>query len=69
MTPMVFEAALAIAYPWSVASVNLDEAAKARTVLIDFKPGSGFAVSGHQGYHPAHDSVAKSFRHMNVFQH
>ena len=47
MTAKVFEAALGIADPWSVASVDFDEAAKVLTVLIDFKPGSRFAISGH----------------------
>lgn len=51
MTAKVFEAALGIAAPWSVASVDFDEAAKMLTVLIDFKPGSRFAVSGHEGTH------------------
>jgi hypothetical protein len=52
MTGKVFEAALGIADPWLVASVDFDETAKVLTVLIDFKPGSRFAVSGHQGAHP-----------------
>ena len=69
MTAKVFEAALGIGDPWSVASVDLDEAAKVLTVLIDFKPGSRFAVSGHEGVHPVHDTVTKSYRHMNFFQH
>ena len=69
MTAKVFEAALGIADPWSVASVDFDEASKVLTVLIDFKSGSRFAVSGHQGEHPAHDTVTKTYRHMNFFQH
>lgn len=39
MTAKVFEAALGIADPWSVASVDFDEAAEVLTVLIDFEPG------------------------------
>ena len=46
MTAKVCEAALGIDAPWSVASVDFDEAAKVLTVLIDFKPGSRFAISG-----------------------
>ena len=69
MTAKVFEAALGIADPWSVASVDFDEAAKVLTVLIDFKPGSRFAISGHEGEHPVHDTVTKTYRHMNFFQH
>ena len=69
MTGKVFEAALGIAAPWSVASVDFDEAAKLLTVLIDFKPGSRFAVSGQEGVHPVHDTVTKTYRHLNFFQH
>ena len=45
MTAKVFETALGIAAPWSVASVEFDEGSKVLTVQIDFKPGSRFAVS------------------------
>ena len=69
MTAKVFEAALGIGVPWSVASVDFDEAAKVLTVLIDFKSGSRFAISGHEGLHPVHDTVTKTYRHMNFFQH
>ncbi len=69
MTAKVFEAALGIGEPWSVASVEFDETAKVLTVLIDFKAGSRFAVSGYEGEHPVHDTVAKTYRHMNFFQH
>jgi transposase len=69
MTAKLFEAALGIATPWSVRSVEFDEAAKVLTVLIDFKPGTRFAISGHEGMHPVHDTVTKSYRHLNFFQH
>jgi len=64
MTANVFEAALGF-----VASVNFDEPVKVLTVLIDFRPGSRVAVSGGEGVHPVHDTVTKSYRHMNFFQH
>ena len=69
MTAKVFEAALGIGAPWSVASVDFDEAAKVLTVLIDFKSGSRFGISGHEGVHPVHDTVTKTYRHVNFFQH
>lgn len=69
MTAKLFEAALGIVPPWTVASVDFDESAKTLTVLIDFKPGSRFGVSGHDGAHPVHDTVTKSYRHLNFFQH
>ena len=69
MTAKLFESALGIAAPWSVGTVEFDEAAKVLTVLIDFKPGSRFAISGHEGEHPVYDTVAKTYRHLNFFQH
>ena len=69
MTAKLFESALGITAPWTVASVDFDESAKTLTVLIDFKTGSRFEVSGHEGAHPVHDTVTKSYRHLNFFQH
>jgi transposase len=69
MTAKLFEAALGIASPWAVKSVDFDEAGKILTVQVDFKPGTRFAVSGHAGTHPAHDTVIKTYRHLNFFQH
>jgi transposase len=69
MHDKLFEAALGIQAPWSVSAVNFDEAAKVLTVDIDFKPGSRFAVPGHDGLHPVHDTVIKRYRHLNFFQH
>lgn len=39
------------------------------TVLIDFKSGSRFEVSVHEDAHPVHDTVTKSYWHLNLFQH
>lgn len=69
MTAKVFEAALGIAAPWSVGGVDFDEATKVLTVQIDFRPGTRFAISGHEGVHPVHDTVPKTYRHLNFFQH
>lgn len=69
MTAKLFEAALGIADPWQVASVDFDEKAKTLTVLIDFKPGTRFGIAGHEGVHPVHDTVTKTYRHLNFFQH
>jgi transposase len=69
MTAKLFESALGIADPWHVGSVEFDEGAKVLTVLIDFKARSRFAVSGHDGLHGVHDTVTKTYRHLNFFQH
>jgi len=65
----LFESALGISAPWSVKSVEFDAQAKRLTVLIDFTPGSRFAVPGDEGLHPVHDTVAKDYRHLNFFQY
>jgi hypothetical protein len=69
MSTQLFESALGIKAPWSVRSVDFDEAAKRLTVQIDFEAGTRFAVSGHAGEHPVHDTVTKTYRHLNFFQH
>lgn len=69
MTAKLFESALGISDPWFVGSLEFDEAAKTLTVLIDFKTGSRFSVAGYEGAHPVHDTVSKTYRHLNFFQH
>ena len=69
MHDKLFESALGISAPWSVKSVEFDAQAKRLTVLIDFTPGSRFAVPGDEGLHPVHDTVAKDYRHLNFFQY
>jgi hypothetical protein len=65
MHDSLFEAALGITRPWFVAGVRFDEASKVLTVGIDYAAGSGFALEGVAGEHPVHDSVTKSYRHLN----
>ena len=69
MSTQLFESALGINAPWLVRSVEFDEPARRLTVLIDFEPGTRFSVSGHAGEHPVHDTVSKTYRHLNFFQH
>ena len=69
MTAEPFEVALGIAEPWSLSSVECDEAAKVSTVPVAFKPGRHFAIAGHEGAHPVHDTVTNAHRHLNFFQH
>lgn len=69
MSVDLFESALGIKAPWLVKEVSFDEPGKRLTVRVDFKPGTRFAVNGHAGEHPVHDTVTKSYRHLNFFQH
>ena len=68
MSAHLFEAAPGIAAPgrwgrWT------SMRPKRLTVIVDFKPGTRFAVSGDPGGHPVHDTVTKTYRHLNFFQH
>lgn len=69
MHDKLFETALGIVSPWFVSGVRFDESNKVLTVGIDFAAGTRFAVEGVTGEHPAHDTVTKTYRHMNFFQH
>lgn len=69
MSKELFALALGISDPWFVGSVDFDAKNKVLTVLIDFKKGSRFAISDHNGEHPVHDTVTKTYRHLNFFQH
>jgi transposase len=69
MHDRLFESALGIAPPWFVAGVRFDEASKVLTVGIDFKSGTRFAAEGVDGEHPVHDTLTKTYRHLNFFQH
>jgi len=69
MHDRLFEAALGIAPPWFVAGVRFDEVSKVLTVGIDFTAGTRFSAEGASGEHPVHDTVTKTYRHLNFFQH
>jgi transposase len=69
MTAKLFEAALGVASPWYINGVEFDVAKKTLSIAVDFIAGSRFAVPGVDGEHPAHDTVAKRYRHLNFFQH
>jgi transposase len=61
----LFVAALGIAPPWFVAGVRFDAPSRVLTVRIYFAAGSRFAVEGVAGEHPVHDTVTKTWRHLN----
>jgi hypothetical protein len=45
-----------------VKSVDFDAAVKKLTARVDFTAGTRFSVLGHEGMHPASDTVAKDYR-------
>ena len=69
----LFEDALGIKFPWSIKDVKFDEKKKRLDIYIDFKKGSEFYYedeeSGIKGTFKAYDTVEKTWRHLNFFQH
>lgn len=54
--------------PWFVKEVRLDPAARRLDLELDFKPGTRFLHPITSQPSPVHDTVLKSWRHMNFFQ-
>ena len=69
VTEKIFEAALGISSPWFIAGMNFEPSQKKLKIRVDFDVGSRFAVPGQAGAHPVHDTVTKTYRHLNFFQH
>jgi len=69
MTNQLFAAALGIAAPWFVQTVDFDAVQRRLTIHVDFVPGSRFAHGKAEGEHKVHDTQVKRLRHLNFFQH
>jgi transposase len=69
VTEKIFEAALGISTPWYIAGMSFDERQRKLRICVDFELGSHFAIAGVPGEHPVHDTVTKTYRHLNFFQH
>lgn len=67
MQEAIFTAALGVESPWFVESVAFDSSQKRLDIRLDFKRGSKFEVDGVSC--AVHDTVDKSWRHLNFFQH
>ena len=68
-TEKIFEAALGISTPWYIVGLNFEESQRKLRIRVDFEVGTRFAVPGQSGDHPVHDTVTKTYRHLNFFQH
>ena len=68
----MFGAALGLAPPWQVTSVEFDELGGRLEIRLDFPRGSRFACP-HEGCRevscPVHDTVEKTWRHLDFFEH
>ena len=69
VTEKIFEAALGISSPWYIAGMNFEPSERKLRIRVDFEVGSRFTVPGQSGEHPVHDTLTKSYRHLNFFQH
>jgi hypothetical protein len=69
VTEKIFETALGISSPWFIAGMNFEPQQRKLSIRVDFEVGSRFAVPGQAGEHPVHDTVTKTYRHLNFFQH
>jgi transposase len=67
MQEAIFTAALGVESPWFVESVSFNAEQKRLGIRLDFKRGSRFEVDGVAC--SVHDTVEKSWRHLNFFQH
>jgi len=67
----LFTLALQLTPEWKVTDCQLDQEARRLTLKLDFVTGSKFCVpgAGYQLLCPVHDTVEKSWRHLNFFQY
>jgi transposase len=68
----MFGAALGLASPWQVTSVQFDKAAGRLEIGLDFSRGSRFAcpIEGcANSACPVHDTMEKTWRHLDFFEH
>jgi transposase len=66
----LFQLALGLVPPWMVADAKFDGDKKRLDIEIDFKTGGRFACPEcGKADCPVHDTVKKTWRHLNFFQH
>jgi transposase len=69
---VMFGAALGLAPPWQVTSVEFDKEAGKLEIGLDFPRGSRFACSiegCRESACPVHDTAEKRWRHLDFFEH
>jgi hypothetical protein len=64
----LFKVALGLQPPWEVKSLDFSLEAKRLDILVDFEPGSTFPCPECGKPAKAHDTVEKSWRHLDFFQ-
>lgn len=67
MAAQRFETAPGIPKPRSGAAVDFDESHQGTDDLDRLPAGSRFPVPDHEGVHPVHDTMTKTYRHLSFF--
>lgn len=65
----LFGMALGLSEPWYIESLTFSQEQKRLDIHIDFRRGATFPLPGQEGSHKVHDTVEKTWRHLNFFQH
>ncbi len=75
MNTELFEQALGIEKPWFIENIDFNLENKRIDIFINFNKGSKFIYKSMtekeqiEGIFPVHDTVEKTWRHLNFFQH
>jgi len=69
MYNVLFEQALGVKEPWYIEKIEFSQEEKRLDVWIKFKEGSKFKIDGVEGEFKAYDTIEKSWRHLNFFEH
>jgi len=65
----LFQQALGIVSPWFIKSIEFKAASKRLDIHVDFKRGATFLDGSEGAPCKAYDTVNKTWRHLNFFQH
>ncbi|MCH2205882.1 MAG: hypothetical protein MK132_08430 [Lentisphaerales bacterium] len=68
MQTQISEQALGLQAPWYIQNIEFSSERKQLDIYIDFKKGSSF-LYGEKGPFKAFDTIKKSWRHLNFFEH
>jgi transposase len=68
-TQTIFHHALGLQDPWMVRDVQFDAGARRLDMMIDFPRGSRFACPSCGASCAVHDTMDKTWRHLDFFQH
>ena len=67
---VLFTAALGLQDPWEVTRIEFDPLGRRLDLHLDFARGSRFACpQGDEAHCGVHDTEAKTWRHLDFFQH